>query len=121
MGSQKQEGVQLVGSQKQGGVQLLGSHKNELIKIVGSSNVFNDPAILENYSKDSSFCNPMKPRLLVKANNVNEVQKIVKWANKTNTPLIPVSSGPPHYKSDTIAGVPQAVPRDGPEPAPSGG
>jgi len=107
--SQKQEGVQLVDSQKQGGVQLLGSQKNELIKIVGSSNVSNDPAILENYSRDSSFCSPMKPRLLVKVNNVNEVQKIVKWANKTNTPLIPVSSGPPHYKGDTIAGVPQAV------------
>ncbi|MBN1973559.1 MAG: FAD-binding oxidoreductase [Sedimentisphaerales bacterium] len=87
----------------------MGNKKNELTKIVGSSNVFDDPAILENYSKDSSFCSPMIPRLLVKVNNVNEVQKIVKWANKTNTPLIPVSSGPPHYKGDTVASVPEAV------------
>ena len=87
----------------------MGNQKNELTKIVGSSNVFDDHAILENYSKDSSLSSPMKPRLLVKVDNVNQVQQVVRWANKTYTPLIPVSSGPPHYKGDTVASVPEAV------------
>jgi FAD/FMN-containing dehydrogenase len=85
------------------------SKKVELTGIVGDDNVFDDPAILEKYSKDSSFCSPMKPRFLVKVSSVNEVQKIVRWANKTSTPLIPVSSGPPHYKGDTVPTVPEAV------------
>ncbi len=83
--------------------------KTELAQIVGDKNVIYDPAILDAYSKDSSFSKPMKPRMVVKVKNVDEVQKIVKWANKTNTPLIPISSGPPHHRGDTVASVPESV------------
>lgn len=41
--------------------------------------------------------------------NVEEVQKIVLWANKRGTPLVPVSSGGPHYHADTAPGMPGAV------------
>jgi FAD/FMN-containing dehydrogenase len=85
------------------------SQKESLAKIVGSSNVIDDSAILDSYSKDSSYCRPIKPRLVVKVKNVEEVQKIVRWANESKTPLVPVSSGPPHYKGDTVPGVPEAV------------
>ena len=87
----------------------MNNQKTELTKIVGNSNVFDDPAIRESYSKDSSFCKPMIPRLVIKVSNVDEVQKVVKWANETNTPLVPVSSGFSHHKGDTVPGVPESV------------
>jgi FAD/FMN-containing dehydrogenase len=88
---------------------FVSSHKEELTKIVGSENVIDDSAILEHYSKDSSFCKPMKPGMVVKVSNVDQVQKVAKWANKTETPLVPISSGFPHHKGDTVPGVPESV------------
>jgi len=83
--------------------------RSEFINIVGSENVIDDPSILENYSKDSSFCDPMLPQLVIKVTHADEVQQIVKLANRNHTPLVPVSSGPPHYKGDTVPAVPGAV------------
>jgi FAD/FMN-containing dehydrogenase len=37
------------------------------------------------------------------------VQKLVKLANETMTPLVPVSSGPPHFRGDTVPGIGGAV------------
>ena len=34
---------------------------------------------------------------------------IVLWANETQTPLVPVSSGAPHYRGATYPAVPEAV------------
>jgi FAD/FMN-containing dehydrogenase len=39
---------------------------------------------------------------VVKPKNAADVQAIVKLANETATPLIPVSSGPPHFRGDTV-------------------
>lgn len=83
--------------------------KEKLACIVGSGNVFDEPNILDAYSKDESFVTPMKPWAVVKPKNVDEVQSILKWANQTATPLVPVSSGPPHFRGDTVPGVPGAV------------
>ncbi len=83
--------------------------KAALAEIVGAGNVFDEPDILLQYSSDSSFAKPMKPILVVKVKNVQEVEKIVKWANETSTPLIPVSSGAPHHRGDTVPSVPGAV------------
>ena len=44
----------------------------------------------------------MKPWFVAKPGNVDEVQGIVKWANQTQTPLVPVSSGPPRFHGDTV-------------------
>jgi hypothetical protein len=81
----------------------------ELAKIVGSSNVLDSPMVLEEYSKDSSFVPKISPRCVVKPGNVEEVQGIVKWANETLTPLVPVSSGSPHFRGDTVPSVGGAV------------
>ena len=81
----------------------------ELKGIVGSENVFDDPGTLEAYSRDESFARPMRPWALAKPVNHEEVQAIVQWANKTATPLVPVSSGPPHFRGDTVPGLPGAV------------
>lgn len=85
------------------------SIKEELIRLLGTENVSEDPGTLEAYAGDKSFAKPIKPRFVVKPENVEQVQKLVKWANETKTPLVPVSSGAPHYKGDTVPSVPEAV------------
>jgi len=80
----------------------MAGEKDELIKIVGAENVINDPVTLDVYSKDHSFIPPRKPRMVVKPKSAGEVQGIVKWANHTRTPLVPVSSGLPHFRGDTV-------------------
>ena len=76
--------------------------KDGLMKIVGAENVIDDPATLDAYSRDHSFIPPRKPLMVVKPRNADEVQGIVKWANHTRTPLVPVSSGPPHFRGDSV-------------------
>ena len=78
------------------------SEKEKLVAIVGDANVSDTPEALEAYSRDESFVRQMKPQLVARPQNVDEVQEIVKWANRTGTPLIPVSSGPPHFRGDTV-------------------
>ena len=83
--------------------------KEELTGIVGKGNVLDDPETLKAYSRDESFVLPIKPWLCVKPKNVDEVQAIVKWANQTETPLVPVSSGPPRFHGDTVPSATGAV------------
>ena len=83
--------------------------EKELVKITGGSNVIYKPGVLEEYSQDSSFTPKVKPRCVVRPANVAEVQEIVKWANETRTPLVPVSSGAPHFRGDTVPGAAGSV------------
>jgi FAD/FMN-containing dehydrogenase len=46
---------------------------------------------------------------VVKLPKAGQVQELVKWANETTTPLIPVSSGAPHFRGDTVPSVGGAV------------
>jgi hypothetical protein len=83
--------------------------EKELVKLIGSSNVLDGPEILQDYSGDTSFTPRIEPRCIVKPADAGEVQAITKWANDTGTPLIPVSSGAPHFRGDTVPGVEGAV------------
>ena len=83
--------------------------KDELIKIVGAENVVNDPVTLDRYSRDHSFMPPRNPLLVVKPENAEEVQGVVAWANQTRTPLVPVSSGAPHFRGDSVPAADGAV------------
>jgi FAD/FMN-containing dehydrogenase len=83
--------------------------KEKLVKIVGAGNVSDKQATLDEYSRDISFVNTVKPASVVKPKNAEEVQKIVKLANETLTPLVSVSSGPPHFRGDTIPATGGAV------------
>jgi hypothetical protein len=74
----------------------------KLVDIVGSDNVICDQATLEMYSRDMSFVNRMKPEYVIKPRNNAEIEKLVKLARETLTPLVPLSSGPPHFKGDTV-------------------
>jgi hypothetical protein len=76
--------------------------KAKLIEVVGSKNVSYDPAILDEYAMDMSFVNAVKPDCVVKPRNTNDIEKLVKLAKETLTPLVPVSSGPPHFRGDTV-------------------
>ncbi len=83
--------------------------KEKLVKVVGAGNVSYEPAALDEYSRDISFVNSIRPVCVVKPKNTGDVQKIVALANETLTPLVPVSSGPPHFRGDTVPGIGGAV------------
>ncbi len=83
--------------------------KDALIQLFGKENLQDDPQTLETYAKDESFAFPLKPWFVVKPHNVSQVQSLVNWANQTRTPLVPVSSGPPHFRGDTVPSSPGAV------------
>jgi len=78
------------------------SLKEILEGIVGADNTFGDPETLDEYSKDLSFFPARKPAYVVRPGNAGEVQEIIKLANRDRVPLIPVSSGPPHMRGDTV-------------------
>ena len=76
--------------------------KRELSDIVGAQWVNMEDGVLEGYAKDESFISARRPQCVVKPGTVREVQDVILWANRTKVPLIPVSSGQPHFRGDTI-------------------
>ena len=76
--------------------------KEKLFALVGAGNVVSEPAILDEFSRDISFVNTTRPACIVKPRNAADVKEIVKMANETMTPLVSVSSGPPHFRGDTV-------------------
>ncbi|MBN1607221.1 MAG: FAD-binding oxidoreductase [Polyangiaceae bacterium] len=83
--------------------------KEALGRIVGSENVVDAPGVLAAYAKDESLVPPLRPWFVARPGNATEVQKLVVWANETGTPLVAVSSGPPHFHGDTVPSAPEAV------------
>jgi FAD/FMN-containing dehydrogenase len=83
--------------------------KESLEQILGSGQVSQEAAALNAYAQDISFVNSIKPRFVVRPKTSDAIQKLVKLANETQTPLVPVSSGPPHFRGDTVPGIGGAV------------
>jgi hypothetical protein len=81
----------------------------KLVKIVGADNVSHEQTKLDEYARDMSFVNSVKPECVVKPRNADDVAKIVNLAKETLTPLVPVSSGPPHFRGDTVPSMGGAV------------
>ncbi len=79
------------------------SIKNELEKLVGRDNVADDSNTLLEYSKDFSFQSQRMPTFVVRPKSSMEVEQLVKLANKASFTLVPVSSGPPRFRGDTIS------------------
>ncbi len=77
--------------------------------IVGAKNVSDDKKTLDGYSRDISFVNAVRPACVVRPGNTGEVQRLVRLANETKTPLVPVSSGTPRFRGDTVPGTGGAV------------
>ena len=76
--------------------------ENGLSNIMGKENVIYGDDVPVHYASDMSFTAKVRPRAVVKPTTMEQVQAIVKWANETGTNLIPLSSGPPHFRGDTI-------------------
>jgi FAD/FMN-containing dehydrogenase len=74
----------------------------ELAKIIDRKNIIDSAEAIEEYSRDLSFVPRVRPRFVVKPRNADEVRALIRWANDTLTPLVPVSSGPPHFRGDTV-------------------
>ena len=80
-----------------------------LAAIVGAEHVADDGALLDEYASDHSDAPAGRPVAIVRPGTAAEVRRIVAWANETATPLVPVSSGGPHFHGDTVPSVPGAV------------
>lgn len=85
------------------------SKKEILAEMLGKDNVSDDSALLESFAGDQSLVKPIKPQLVVRVKNAEQVQALVRWANEAKTPLVPVSSGAPHFRGDTVPSVPEAI------------
>jgi len=83
--------------------------KSRLMEITGNGGSLMKPEFEATCSLDHTLKKPYTPFLQVQPKSVDEVQKIVLWANETQTPLVPVSSGGPHFRGDTYPTVPEAV------------
>jgi len=81
----------------------------QLAAIVGNKNLDNSSQTLHDYSGDQSFVNPVRPACIVRPETTEQIEALIKLANETHTPLIPVSSGSPHFRGDTVPGVGGAV------------
>jgi hypothetical protein len=81
----------------------------ELKDIVGAQNIQDSDSILEEYSQDFSFAPRIRPRCVVKPESAADIQPLIQWANDSATPLIPVSSGAPHFRGDTVPSIGGAV------------
>jgi len=79
--------------------------KENLMQIEGSGEVLQDAATLEAYARDVSFVNSIRPAYVIKPKTAEAIQRLVKMANETLTPLVPMSSGPPHFRGDTVPGI----------------
>ena len=83
--------------------------KEKLEAIVGPDNVLQETAVIAEYARDMSFVNHVRPGCVVKPTKAEDVQKIIQLANETQTALVSVSSGPPHFRGDTVPSTGGAV------------
>jgi FAD/FMN-containing dehydrogenase len=79
----------------------MGEKKARLIELLGDREIVAEPKEVESLSLDHNLIKTYTPCLVIKPKNVEQVQKIVIWANETQTPLVPISSGDPHLRGDT--------------------
>ena len=83
--------------------------EQELKAIVGEENVFGVEEERDTYAKDNSSSSARTPLCVVKSHSTEDVQKIVKWASDSKTPIVPVSSGAPHLNGCSLPAVEGAV------------
>jgi len=69
------------------------SIKSDLENILGKESVFDDDETLIEYSRDQSFVEPRRPEAVAFARSAEDVQQVIKYANKIRIPVVPFSSG----------------------------
>jgi hypothetical protein len=75
--------------------------KEKLLEIVGFENFSDSPNELIAYSHDHSINRGCRPAYIVRPKNTEQVQKIVKLANESRTPIVPCSSRI-HFHGSTV-------------------
>jgi FAD/FMN-containing dehydrogenase len=80
-----------------------------LVKAMGRERISADAPALDAYATDISFANRLRPASVVRVTSAAEIHELLKFANETRTPLVPVSSGAPHFRGDTVPSVGGAV------------
>ncbi|MFC1591704.1 FAD-binding oxidoreductase [Thermodesulfobacteriota bacterium] len=65
----------------------------DLQGIMAADRVCDDSATLQRYSRDQSFVQTRSPDVVAYAQSVEDVREVLQYANKTNTPVVPYSSG----------------------------
>lgn len=65
--------------------------------------------ICNGFSADSDTRSGFAPRAVLYPRTIEDLQKTVRWANDTRTPLVPVSSTGVRRRGDTVPRVPEAV------------
>lgn len=76
--------------------------KQKIVDLFGVENVSEDNAILKAFSRDHSFAPVREPVCVVSPNTMEQVQAFVRLAAEAGTPLVPVSSGEPRFRGDTV-------------------
>ena len=77
------------------------SIREKLSEIVGSGNFSDDPNVLGGYATDSSLTPPGAASYVAKPKDAEEVAKIIRLANESAIPVVPVSSDV-HFNGATI-------------------
>jgi FAD/FMN-containing dehydrogenase len=72
------------------------------VSIVGAENVSTNPRDLKEYSGTKTLCKTRTPACVVWPQTVDQVKRIVELANSKSIPIVPVSSGGPRLRGDTI-------------------
>jgi len=67
--------------------------KEEILKFVNKKWVEDDPAILWNYARDMSENEPGNPELVILPESIEELQRIIKFANENKVPITPYVCG----------------------------
>jgi len=83
--------------------------KSQLINIFGSPNVTDAKEQLRTYVSSKSFIEGIKPDFEVFPQNADQIEALVKLANDSSIPLVPVSSTGIHRHGGSVPLVPEAV------------
>jgi glycolate oxidase len=75
--------------------------KWRLIDVAGDGGFLTEPESETSFLLDHTFLKPFPPCFKNRPKNMDEIQKIVLWANENLSPLMPLSSGGPRFRGDT--------------------
>jgi len=75
----------------------------KLNEILPKEKFSQDPNIIEEYSSDLSFIKAVKPKIVIKPTESEDIPKIIKIANELKIAIVPVSSGAgSRFHGDTV-------------------
>src|SRR5512136_64277 len=77
--------------------------------VVGRENVLSDGTLLDGFARDESGISGVPPACVLKPRSTEEIRSIIELAASEKFFIIPVSSGGPRHRGDTVPAVKDAV------------